>query len=147
MARSTTTRIRIRALTGGAVALLALGLAVPAASASVSDACPARDIQRIWDGGTSYNPDCKYVPGQLSTLDYPGTMFSTAMQGVYRGDVVAIQLRLRDLSYSPMAVDGHYGRQTAAAITRFQRSAGDVVDGKTGAQTWRDLFGQLPEFD
>jgi hypothetical protein len=134
-------------LTGGAMALLALGVAVPAASASVSDACPAAQIQRIWDGGTSYDPDCRYVPEQLKTLEYPGTMFTTAMKGVYRGDVLAIQLRLRDLHYAPITVDGHYGPQTAAAITRFQRSAGDVVDGRTGPQTWRDLFGQLPEFD
>lgn len=147
MAPSTTRRNRVRMLTGGAVVLLTLGLGVPVASAYVSDECPAAQIQRIWDGGTSYDPDCRYVPEQLRTLDYPGTMFTTAMKGVYRGDVVAIQLRLRDLNYTPIAVDGHYGPQTAAAITRFQRSAGDVVDGKTGPQTWRDLFGQLPEFD
>lgn len=143
MAQSTKTRIRL--LAGGAVAFLTLGFAVSAdANAAVTDACPAREIQRIWDGGTSTNQKCQYVPDQLDHLFYPGTMFTTSLAHTYKADVVVIQLRLRDLNYSPVAIDGHYGKQTAGAISRYQRNHGLLVDGKTGEQTWEGLFGLGP---
>jgi hypothetical protein len=140
MAPTTKTRTRLGLLATGAVAALALGFAVPA-DAAVTDACPAREIQRIWDGGTSSNPDCLYVPDQFDHMFYGGTMYTTNFAHTYKGDVVAIQLRLRDLDYSPLAIDGYYGNQTAGAVSRYQRNHGLVVDGKTGRQTWKSLFG------
>jgi hypothetical protein len=143
MARSiigTGTRVRLAA--AGAVAFLALGFAVSAdAGAAVTDTCPAREIQRVWDGGTTSHPGCENLADQFDHMFYGGTMFTTRLAQVYKGDVVAIQLRLRDLNYAPLAIDGHYGTQTAGAVGRYQRNHGLIVDGKVGLQTWKALFG------
>jgi peptidoglycan hydrolase-like protein with peptidoglycan-binding domain len=40
-----------------------------------------------------------------------------------------------------IAADGVYGAQTRAAVIAFQRRDGLLVDGITGPQTWRALFG------
>jgi peptidoglycan hydrolase-like protein with peptidoglycan-binding domain len=53
--------------------------------------------------------------------------------------VMGAQIQLRALGHS-VAVDGKYGPQTAAAVTRFQRTAGLRADGVIGRATWRALL-------
>lgn len=53
--------------------------------------------------------------------------------------VMGAQLQLRALRYDVVA-DGRFGPRTAAAVTRFQRSAGLRPDGVVGIATWRALL-------
>ena len=56
--------------------------------------------------------------------------------------VMAVQVQLRALQHD-VVVDGRYGPRTAAAVERFQRSAGLRVDGVTGRATWRALLAEV----
>lgn len=147
MSTSLARRVRrpLIALTGAAFALsLAAGTAAAAPSAPAGAHCPVSQIAKVWYGGTQ-DPEtymaCGDLAEQIEHLYYPGTMLSTSLASYYREDVVFVQLRLRDLNYRPLAVDGRYGSQTAGAVKRYQRNHGLVVDGKVGPQTWRALFG------
>ncbi len=58
-----------------------------------------------------------------------------------RGDaVMQIQQRLADLGYLKGAVDGVYGKQTAAAIRAFQTAIGLDATGEADEVTSRELF-------
>jgi len=48
-------------------------------------------------------------------------------------------VEIRDDAGRLVVVDGRYGRQTAQAVSRFQRRQGLTVDGKVGQQTWKRL--------
>jgi hypothetical protein len=128
-------------------ALTGTGLGAAHASSIPQDAttsCPAQEIQKVWDGSEQDNwtfETCGNLSEQFSFLVYPNTMFSDAYAHSYRPSVVEIQLKLRDLNYSPLVIDGLYGQQTAGAVTRYQRDHGLIVDGKVGRQTWVSLFG------
>ena len=139
---------RSLALSVGLGALFVIGIGTAQASTMPHDAttaCPAAEIQKVWDGAPQDNwtfDTCGNLSEQFSFLVYPNTMFSTAYAHRYRPSVVEIQLKLRDLNYAPVAIDGYYGSQTAATVTRYQRNHGLVVDGQVGRQTWVSLFGQ-----
>jgi murein L,D-transpeptidase YcbB/YkuD len=127
----------------GAAATVTLGLSA-AAPAGAAAQCPAQEIRKVWDGGTSTVKACENMADRLDHLFYPGSMLTTALNSVYKENVVFVQLRLRDLNYSPLAIDGYYGTQTAGAVKRYQKNHGLVVDGKVGKQTWKALFGLGP---
>lgn len=55
--------------------------------------------------------------------------------------VLDIQRRLSDLGYDPGALDGIRGRQTIAAVRRYQAAMHLAIDGIVGPQTLRALFG------
>lgn len=58
--------------------------------------------------------------------------------------IAEIQNRLSALGYSPGAVDGIWGRNSIAALKRFQREAGLVVDGICGPASLKALFPKAP---
>lgn len=131
-------------LTGAGNAFAADRPSDPVGTAGSTKHCPVAEMVRVWDGATQ-NPATYEQCGDLADwyghLFYSGTMLSTWYQHQFRMDTVVVQLRLRDLSYAPLAVDGYYGPQTAGAVTRYQKNHGLIVDGKVGRQTWKALFG------
>lgn len=68
----------------------------------------------------------------------------TALASFQRGDdgqeVVAIQKRLVELSYSINNIDGDFGPETENAVKRFQTDRGLEVDGVIGPDTYRALM-------
>jgi uncharacterized protein (TIGR02594 family) len=56
--------------------------------------------------------------------------------------VLDIQARLLELGYDPGPIDGVRGRQTIAAVKRFQTAMHLYVDGLVGPQTLKALFGE-----
>ncbi len=55
-------------------------------------------------------------------------------------DVLALQLRLRELGFRVAQPDGVVGPLTEVAIRQFQQSRGLSVDGVVGPLTWNTLF-------
>lgn len=53
-------------------------------------------------------------------------------------DVILLQRALRRAGYR-LAVDGHFGKETEVAVTRFQQKRGIEPDGIVGPQTWNAL--------
>jgi hypothetical protein len=104
--------------------------------AATKGQCPVADLETAWSGR---DQDC-LEPEVLSHLFYPGAPFTVDSAGAYLQNVVFIQLRLRDLKYD-VVVDGKYGTQTAAVVRKYQQDKGLTVDGETGLQTWKSLFG------
>ena len=68
----------------------------------------------------------------------------TALASFQRGDngqeVVAIQKRLLELSYSINNIDGDFGPETERAVKNFQADKGLEVDGIVGSATYRALM-------
>lgn len=68
----------------------------------------------------------------------------TALASFQRGDdgqeVVAIQKRLVELSYSINNIDGDFGPETERAVKNFQADKGLEVDGIVGSATYRALM-------
>ncbi|MGQ0624144.1 MAG: peptidoglycan-binding domain-containing protein [Sporichthyaceae bacterium] len=135
---------RRTALALAGVALTACaGLATTPAAHAASGPCPAAEITALWYGGTSHDSRCDHLgEDYFSHLYYNGHALSTAQRYTYQERAVLVQLRLRDLRYRPITIDGYYGpAQTAPAVKRFQRNHGLVIDGVVGPQTWEALFG------
>ena len=55
-------------------------------------------------------------------------------------DVLAVQLRLRDLGHAVGQTDGMFGGRTEAAVRAFQQARGLKADGIVGPLTWNALF-------
>lgn len=53
------------------------------------------------------------------------------------------QAKLKELGFDPIYVDGLPGRNTTAAIERFQKNRGLSITGVLDAPTVRDLFGNV----
>jgi uncharacterized protein (TIGR02594 family) len=47
----------------------------------------------------------------------------------------------------PLAIDGHFGQRTEAAVRIYQASAGLAIDGVVGPQTWKALRRPHPHLD
>ncbi|MEN9797846.1 MAG: hypothetical protein RL653_1542 [Pseudomonadota bacterium] len=74
----------------------------------------------------------------------PASAAATGARGILASgasgaSVTKLQQALTAAGYDPGPVDGEFGPQTRAAVVRFQRDAGLVVDGLVAAQTWRAL--------
>lgn len=59
--------------------------------------------------------------------------------GSSSGDVWDLQYRLKTLDFYTQPLDGVYGSQTKAAVTKFQKAYGLSADGVTGTKTWNAL--------
>jgi N-acetylmuramoyl-L-alanine amidase len=59
--------------------------------------------------------------------------------GAANGDVWDLQFRLKVLGYYQLPLDGQYGLQTKAAVSKFQKNYGLTPDGLTGSATWAAL--------
>ncbi len=59
--------------------------------------------------------------------------------GSIGSDVEALQRRLKELGFSPGAVDGEFGPGTEAAVLAFQKSKGLLADGIVGPRTAAEL--------
>ncbi len=56
-------------------------------------------------------------------------------------DVKAVQQALVDNGYSPGSIDGVFGKNTRAAVIKYQRAKKLKVDGVVGPKTWAVLIG------
>ncbi|MGI6451441.1 MAG: spore cortex-lytic enzyme [Desulfitobacteriia bacterium] len=63
----------------------------------------------------------------------------TLSQGSKGAEVKDLQKRLTQLGYQVGKVDGIYGKNTAAAVTRFQKNRGLKADGVAGEKTIKEL--------
>ncbi|WP_419886622.1 spore cortex-lytic enzyme [Paenibacillus sp. B-A-8] len=59
--------------------------------------------------------------------------------GSSSGDVWDLQYRLKTLDFYTQPLDGVYGSQTKAAVSKFQKAYGLSADGVTGTKTWNAL--------
>lgn len=100
--------------------------------------CPVGEVKKVWYGGTSKK--CPNLPDELDHLFYT-SQFTTALAHKYRERTAFIQLRLKDLGFTPIGIDGLYGNQTKSVVKRYQKKKHLTVDGKVGLQTWKSLFG------
>lgn len=71
----------------------------------------------------------------------------TLAQGSRGPDVRLVQSLLNRIGYNAGAVDGNFGRQTALAVTAFQRDNGLAADGVVGPATWSVLDRLLRGYD
>lgn len=63
----------------------------------------------------------------------------TLSKGSKGSEVKDLQKRLTQIGYQVGKVDGIYGKATAAAVTRFQKSRGMKADGIAGEKTIKEL--------
>ena len=59
-------------------------------------------------------------------------------------DVLHLQMRLQEQSYHSGPLDGIFGPQTAAAVTKFQKDKALTANGIVGPDTW-SLLNTLPQ--
>jgi uncharacterized protein (TIGR02594 family) len=62
-------------------------------------------------------------------------------------DVRALQSRLTELGFGPLAVDGVLGPRTSAAVVAFKRSVGLRATDYVGPITWAALMEDTPDSD
>lgn len=75
----------------------------------------------------------------LSAASYAALGDRTLSQGSKGSEVKDLQKRLAQVGYQVGAVDGVYGKSTAAAVTRFQKNRGIKADGIAGEKTIKEL--------
>ena len=76
----------------------------------------------------------------LFCLSCTVTAFASFQRGDDGQEVVSIQKRLVELSYSITNIDGDFGPETENAVRRFQADRGLEVDGVIGPATYRALM-------
>ena len=83
-----------------------------------------------------------YKVGNLVKLDVADIPYSRVVKvGVEPGDdVKAVKDKLLELGYLKTAIKPTFGWESAAAVKKFQKEHGLVVDGKVGPITWNALF-------
>lgn len=77
----------------------------------------------------------------------PAQVYTTLRQGA-RGDKVTTMQHLLlawGCALPLYGVDGHFGRETLAALKRFQRLQGLTADGVCGMATWTALYADPPQ--
>lgn len=79
-------------------------------------------------------------PSMMSS-GWSGQTISTRLRQQYRTDVVQVQYLLDKDGYGPVAIDGHYGPLTEAAVKKYQGDHGIQPLGVVGPETWSSLFG------
>jgi len=82
------------------------------------------------------------LPGIAQTI--PAVNRSLLKIGNQGEAVIELQAVLMLMGYYNGAVDGIYAENTAAAVKRFQQSAGLNPDGIAGEDTWNRLFPPTP---
>ncbi len=96
----------------------------------------------IW--GTAPAPTPAPAPNPPPAASPPASQASCVIASTLRvgarGDAVrCLQSRLAALGHAPGPVDSVFGSMTRAAVIRFQRARGLIVDGVVGPQTGRAL--------
>lgn len=76
----------------------------------------------------------------LFCLSCTATAFASFQRGDDGQEVIAIQKRLVELSYSISNIDGDFGPETENAVKHFQTDQGLEVDGVIGPATYRALM-------
>ncbi len=76
----------------------------------------------------------------LFCLSCTATAFASFQRGDDGQEVIAIQKRLVELSYSISNIDGDFGPETENAVKHFQTDQGLEVDGIIGPATYRALM-------
>ena len=56
-----------------------------------------------------------------------------------QADVLALQVVLSQLGYSPGPIDGLFGKRTESAVKSFQGDFGVTLDGQVGPHTWEAI--------
>ena len=108
---------------------------MPAGLAAAGNTVPVS----VGGAGQSSRSAVRAVLPASNVTRKPGQVFTTAMAGTFNAGVRAWQARMTALGYS-IAVDGHYGPQSAAACRRLQQAKGLAVDGVVGDRTWAATF-------
>ncbi|MGF6494641.1 peptidoglycan hydrolase-like protein with peptidoglycan-binding domain [Luteibacter sp. 621] len=98
--------------------------------------------QRLEDGLRNLGLASPADPSHPSPLRHRGTLAPSARSG--HPDIAQVQTTLDELGYRDatghrLALDGHAGPATKAAVEAFQRASGLQDDGIVGAQTMRAL--------
>lgn len=72
----------------------------------------------------------------LGWIAQPASAAPKLSYGSANGDVWDLQYRLYALAYYTSPLDGIYGKETQAAVRKFQRDYGLTPDGVAGPRTW-----------
>ena len=84
-------------------------------------------------------PKVVYSP-PIRRLSPPGSPPGVLLKVGSQGRIVSkLQGKLKALGYFPEDIDGVYGQQTLAAVSKFQQAEGLRANGIVGAATWRKL--------
>ncbi len=106
---------------------------------SAVEECAAYFIGREVPPSADWRSGSESQPESQSTQRF--VVLSTDLRGEWRRDVEKVQRWLRVHGYSAGAVDGYYGKQTAASVRAFQRDNGLPQTGAVDKETWEKLRG------
>ncbi|NOU96762.1 spore cortex-lytic enzyme [Paenibacillus sp. LMG 31456] len=82
---------------------------------------------------------CLLGIGSIGVANEPARAAALLKPGSSNGDVWDLQFRLKLLGYYPQSLDGRFGYNTLAAVSKFQKNYGLTVDGYAGDDTWAAL--------
>jgi peptidoglycan hydrolase-like protein with peptidoglycan-binding domain len=97
--------------------------------------CPSISMQCFRNWLREEGATLSSRPAQSPTYVAGVRQRSILSRGDQGDDIRALQERLEELGFHPGPIDGIFGRQTADAVMRFQRTASITVDGIVGPQT------------
>lgn len=108
-------------------------------SAKTRTAKSAKTVSR--GDKSSVSKDAKGPQGKnpVNFESWSGGMLKSGSQG---GQVATLQKALNEKTGGKLAVDGKFGKETQAALEKFQKSNQLDVDGKAGDKTREALMGQ-----
>ena len=96
--------------------------------------------------GYIYHPSYKSLWCDNESMEVANKLGSTVEEdepllklGSIGQDVIELQQKLTDKSFSPGAIDGDFGENTKQAVIAFQRSVGLTADGIVGPRTRKAL--------
>jgi len=85
---------------------------------------------------------CEILRGAVLVAAMAAALVLPGFASASASDVAALQVALRNRGTYGGGIDGIFGPETQAAVRRFQRSKGLIVDGDPGART-RAAFGRF----